>query len=111
MAFTGRAALAAESVSDASMSEDCFTPHLRCYAEQNRPYAFHKSAEGVEKLLKLCRERPGASGRERTYKVLAEVAHSGLLGGKPGNSKTKALIWWVVNGETGAGQKTEQLPA
>ena len=84
---------------------------LRCYAEQNRPYAFHKSAEGVEKLLKLCRERPGASGRERTYKVLAEVAHNGLLGGKPGNSKTKALIWWVVNGETGAGQKTEQLPA
>ena len=62
-------------------------------------------------MLKLCRERPGASGRERTYKVLAEVVHSGLLGGKPGNSKTKALIWWVVNGETGAGQKTEQLPA
>lgn len=26
MAFTGRAALAAESVSDASMSEDCFAP-------------------------------------------------------------------------------------
>ena len=26
MAFTGRAALTAESVSDASMSEDCFAP-------------------------------------------------------------------------------------